>query len=264
MATNIDRDDVLVHQAIGEIYATYGDRVSVENRHKSERKFGINAVVGTSAATLATLGAGELHETFVASDLITAISSSDTGDVMPITITGHTLSGTSFTLVEQTVTLTAQTKATLATPLARVQRAYNSGATPLVGAIYIYEDMTPTAGVPQTATGVHATIRAGRQQTEKAAMTLSSTEYFIMTSFWADALKKTAGFADVQVQVRLYGKVFRQQISISATTGGRGTHQFNPYLIVPKNADVRLVGTADASTTPVSGGFQGFYARVIG
>jgi len=210
-----------------------------------------------------TLPGSELHETYVAANTITHIASATAGDTEIVKLEGHTVDGSGdFTFVIQSVTLAGQTKTALGTPLARVTRCYNTGATDLVGAVYIAEDVTFTAGVPQTDTAIHAIVRAGKNQTEKCATTLSSVDYWIITHAYMDVLEKTAAFASTELQVREKGSVFLQKVAFAASSGTHTSFSFDPYLIAPANSDVRLVAVADGASTDVGGGIQGFLATV--
>lgn len=196
-------------------------------------------------------------ETYVASDLITSAVSTAAGDTEEVKIEGHTVSNGVFTFVVQTLTLTGQTAATLSTPLARCTRIYNNNGTELTGVVSVCEDDTYASGVPNTPAGVHCQIRAGRQQSEKAATTISDLDYWVITSFYADTLEKTAASVDVDLEVRYAGKVFRQVANISCSTNHRANFGFKPYLVVPPNSDVRLVARASANGKDVSGGIEG-------
>lgn len=168
------------------------------------------------------------------------------------------------TFVSQTVTLAGQTKTALTTELARVTRAYvpsQNKATDLVGPIYIAEDVTFTSGVPQTDSAVHLIIRAGKNQSEKAATSLSDSDFWIVTSFRGSILEKgTTPTADVEFQIREVGGVFREREDVSASTGTAGVFPFGPYAIVPANADIRLFATASTNGTDVTGSIQGYLA----
>lgn len=84
-----------IQQAINEIYATYGDVVSVGQKAKSLTKFGRNVEVGTSFSTIWFTGQDQANETYVADNVnsIDSISSSSGSDTMQVTIEGHTMSG---------------------------------------------------------------------------------------------------------------------------------------------------------------------------
>lgn len=256
--------DYWLDHAIHVIESNYGDTVSIEQKDKDLLKFGHNSLVGTSQATIAHQPAGILHETYVSDNLITSIISDDAGDTQDIVIEGHTSTdGLSFTFVTQTATLTGQTAVTLSTPLARVSRLYNDNSTDLAGTVYVTEDDTYTAGVPDTDTKVHLMTEPGENQSEKAATTMSSQDYWIITSYSGDMLKKSAAFAEIELQIRLPGKVFRPVDIISCTDGGRGRQDFKPYIIAPKNSDIRLAAIASGASTPIAGSIQGVLAIVI-
>ena len=255
--------DFWLEHAKQVIYDTYGDRVSITSKDKDLLKFGHSHTIGTSLATIAHQPTGILHETYLSDNLITHLISTSAADTGNITVEGHTISGGLFTFVVQTIPLTGQTAAALNTPLARITRLYNPGSVDFVGVISGTEVDTYTAGVPNTATKVHIQIEAGENQSEKAATALSNVDYLIVTGFFGDYLQKTAGFAEVILQVRHRGGVFRNQIRKACSDGSAAQHYFKPFYIVPKNADVRLVASADGANTSISGGIQGVLATVV-
>lgn len=253
------RDTKIAH-ALQVARSTFGVNASVDEKAKDLLKFGSNVAVGTSETTIMTLPSGQTSETFVSTNAITHVASTQSGDTGSLVVEGHTIGEDGFTFVTQSVTLAGNTKTALATPLARVARAYNDTDTEFAGVIYVAEDVTFSSGVPQTATAIHLMIPAGRQQSEKCATTLSKVDYWIVTNCFADVLEKSAAFADVQLQVRLFGKVFRTQVTYAANDSSRGYLQFDPYLVIPANSDVRLTATADGANTDISGGIQGYLA----
>lgn len=259
--------DYKIKHAIDIAQETYGDTISVDDKKKDLLKFGRNPNVGTAVTgyTLWSTGVDEANETYVAANTnsIDTISSSSSSDTVEVTIEGHTESGGDKTFVTQTATLNGQNKVTLTTPLNRATRVYNSNSTNLVGNVYVYQDTTISAGKPTDTTKIHLTVRAGKNQSEKASTSLSSTDYWIITSFRGSVLEKTSAFADVELQVRQAGSVFRQTEDVTASSGNSGIFQFNPYLVVPKNSDIRLVGVAGSSGTDVSGSIQGYLASVV-
>lgn len=140
-----------IRQALNEIYDQYGVWASVDRKRKSLGKFGrtLNADsnVETTVAQLGTVGSPESNETFVTTNAIDGVVSAGASgtDNQVLTIEGHTIDGSgNLTFVVQNVTLTGQTKATLATPLARATRAYvkdgtfGAPATTPEGPCYIY------------------------------------------------------------------------------------------------------------------------------
>lgn len=257
--------DYWLDHAVHVIENTYGDIVSVEQKHKDLLKFGRNKNIQTTKTTLMTFPAGVYDETYVTSNLITTISSSSVSDTEVVVVEGHTTldGGLTFTFVAQTATLDGQNQVTLSTPLARCSRLYNDGSTDLIGSIYVYQNDTTTAGVPDTPVLVHCMIDAGLNNSEKGATTISGSDYWILESFYGDCLEKVATFGILHLEIRRAGKVFRNSIDISVNDSARGEHEFKPYLIVPKNSDVRLRVSASANGKDFSGGLQGVLAKVI-
>lgn len=258
----------LIAEALNRIYSDYGVRTSVRVKAKSLLKFGRNPNVGTSLATIWYTGQDDADETYAADNTnsIDTISSSDAGDTEIVTVEGHTMSGGDKTFVTQPATLNGQNKVTLTTALNRVTRVYHAGQsdTDLVGEVYVYEDTGLTGGKPTDTTKIHLTVPAGLNQSEKASTSLSSIDYWILTSMRASILEKTTNiFADVRLEVRLSGGVFRprEQLSVSSA-GGTVTLPFAPYLVIPANADARLRAFASAGGTDVTASMQGFLATI--
>lgn len=257
--------DTLMLQAYREINSNYSVDVSIEQKAKSLLKFGESTQVQTTKTTLMGLPTGTYNETYVSDNLITHIASSSGLDTVEVVVEGHTVDGSgNFTFVVQTVTLAGQTKTALTTPLARATRIYNNGSTDLVGTVYVAEDVTFTAGVPQTASAVHCIIEAGKNNSNKTSTTISNDDYWILTGYEASWLEKGAGFAEVHLEIRHKGKVFREYSHIPVSDGAPyGVHVFAPYIIVPANSDVRLVATASANGKHVGGEINGFLAKVM-
>lgn len=257
-------DQSLIGIAEAEVLDQFGDAVSVRDKAKGLIKFGRNEVVGTSEATVAGLGSGELHETYVSTNAITHISSDNASDTEEVTIEYHTVSGGVFTFGVQQVTLAGQTKTALPTPAARVSRVFNSDSGELVGAVYVYEDVAVSGGVPTTASAIHATIPAGRQQSFKAATTISNSDYMFITQVVGSVSKKTSATVDFVLQIRRAGGVFREQLPFAVDSGGQASLALplEPYLIVPKNADIRVAATSSVGSTEVTAAFMGHLALV--
>jgi hypothetical protein len=257
-----------ITQAEREIFSIYGDTVSVETKARSLAKFGRDDEIGTVFETVWEFGGDEVYAT---TNIIDTISSSDASDTAVVTLEGHTVTGTGtaaqFTEVTETVTLNGQNKVVLATPLARVNRASLTGSATVAGDVYVYADGTISAGVPTTAADVHITITGtnGNTQSYKAATAFSNLEYALLTGFTASVNKKTSASVDVELQIRGVGGVFRPVARISLNSGAQTTQQivFNPYIIVPKNADVRIEGVASATGVSVDASFQAYLAGVV-
>ena len=249
--------------AISEIQDQFG--ITVEVKPKTLLKFGRSQQVSsTTRTTIMELPAGTLNETYVDDNLITTISSSSTADTQEIEVEGHTIDEDgNFTFVVQQVTLNGQNQVSLATPLARVSRAFNNNNVDLAGDVYVYEDDTTSAGVPDTDSLVHLLIRGSenRNQSFKASTTISNVDFYIVTQFAVSLEAKQASFVDGELEVRLKGGVFRERLNLAASSsGGIAQVDLNPALIIPNNSDVRIRGLADSNGRTVSGYINGYLA----
>lgn len=241
-------------QAIRDIKGTYGDTVSVTKKRKSLLKFGKNLAASTSSETVWIQGG---NETYISTNGIDTMSSSDNGDDQTVTIEGHTISGSNLTFVVQTATLTGHSKVTLSTPLARATRVYNTDDNLFAGDVYIYEDDTLTDGVPNTATKIH--LKANGAQSFKASTALSSVDYWIISQFYCGVIEKTASSADFTLEVRQFGGVFRPAFTVSASNTSATQLDLSPNIIVTPNADVRITCVA-SGTIAVSAWMNGLLA----
>ena len=263
---NYEVPDGRLVQAEREIYQTFGDVVSIDQKAKTLIKFGRSAQLTTgSLQTVWTVGG---NETYVNDNLIDSISSSSASDTEVIYLEGHTVTGTGqdqqFTFVTQTVTLNGQTRVALPTPLARASLAFNDNGTPLVGRVAVYENTTLSGGIPIDTTKIHLDIPAGLQESFKAATTFSDSDYFVLTGGFGSVSLKQDGAADFYLEVRPPGKVFRQVAAISATNAGPWQINLDPAVVVPKNYDVRVRAETSANNLVVFTSFQGYLAKVIG
>lgn len=261
--------EYLIKHAEQVIYSTWGDEVSVEAKAKDLFKFGLRDDVNTNEQTIMTLPSGLYHEVYATTDAITHVSSSSSSDTVTMTYEGHTVDGSgNFTFVTGNVTLEGTTKVALPTPVARITRGFNTSSSNLVGTVYFYEDDTTNsvAGVPDTDTKVHMMVEAGYNQSNKAATTISNNDYYILTGGFATILKKaSSALVDVNFEVRAKGSVFRKQFPTAVTTSSSNSFQyhFEPYFIIPKNSDVRVVAAGSTTGIEVTAGFNGYLAKVI-
>lgn len=259
--------DPKLRQAIIEIEATYGDIVSVIQKAKSLNKYGRTLNAGTAESTVWFTGQDQANETYPAlnTNSIDHISSSSTADLQDVVVEGHTEAAGNKTFLVQSATLSGQTPVALGTALNRATRLYNDGSTDFAGEVYVYEGTAVASGKPSDTTKIHVTVDGptGHNQSEKASTSISSTDYWIITTFRGSVLKKAAGFADVRLEVRRQGKVFRQVEDVSTSNTSPGVIKFDPYIIVPPNSDVRITAVADANSTEVSGSIFGYLATIV-
>lgn len=254
--------DFNIRYAERVIADTYGDTVSVDAKLKSLIKFGYSPNIGTSRATIWFTGQDDAHETYVAdnTDSIDSISSSSASDTEVVKVEGHTMTGGNRTFVVQTATLNGQTRVALGTALNRVTRVSHNDAssTDLVGEVYVYEDTTISSGKPTDTTKIHLTIQAGDNNSRKASTALSSVDYWIVTGYSAGSLEKSG------TNTTAVGGVFKIAARpITFLTGESDMREFNPYLIIPKNSDVRLTALSSAVGQETNGDIQGYLAKIV-
>lgn len=271
--TYISQQDPDIQQAIRVVKSTYGDDVSVISKAKNLSKFGRTENADANVeTTVAEFQGSVVNETYVSTNIIDSISSSDSGDTESVTIEGHTISAGQLTFVVQSVTLTGQTEATLSTPLCRATRAYNntSTGTELVGNIYIYDNtgVTLTAGVPDIEAATKLLISAGEQQSYKAATAISNTDYYFITSLHGSILRNNAGAADIWIEIRDVenDNVFRPitaRVAVKSDGGTSTQVDFNPYLIVPKNHDMKILCKSTVANAVIEAGVEGYLAAVV-
>ena len=173
------------------------------------------------------------------------------------------------TFVTQNVQLNGQTQVTLVTPLARSTRfvvPQQNRASSITGTIYAYETDTTTAGIPDTDAKVHLMngFNGSINGSLKGRTAISSTDYWIITSFHAHYEEKSSGFATVILQKRAPGGVWLEidDVSVSASSNTAAI-EFKPYQIIPANYDVRLVGVCDVNNKEVAGSIEGVLAKII-
>ena len=77
--------------------------------------------------------------------------------------------------------------------------------------------------------------------------------------------KFKAAAVDFELQRRDVGGLFRPFFRLSLDSGAQSTIHipFDPYLIVPKNSDVRVVATGDSAGISVEATFQAYLAGVV-
>jgi hypothetical protein len=254
-------------QAEREVYSTYGHMVSIDAKAKSLLKFGKSGNL-SSTAGLQTVWSVDGNETYISTNLIDRVVSSSASDTQEVTIEGHTIEGSGvdakFTFVVQTATLSGQTPVALTTPLARTSRVNNNGSTEIVGVVAVYEDSAVTGGVPNDTTKIHIDIPLGFQQSFKAATTFSNTDYFFLTGCYGAVSQKQTATADFYIELREVGKSFRQITCLTASSsGGSFNIEFDPAIIIPRNADVRIRCTTGTNNAVVFTNFRGYLAKVV-
>ena len=269
-----DIDPKILH-AEDVIYNDYGDTVRVSEKNKDLLKFGsILSTVGTTEQTIAEFQGSTLRETYTSTNSIDSIICTDnTPYTGTLVVEGHTISGSDLTFVSQSKALNGHTAATLDTPIARATRAYISGssalATPATDKIYIYDATVATgttSGVPDVAAATHLMVNGVEYQSEKGATSLSSQDYWIVSSIYAAIEKKTGASATVRLRHRQIGNLLRTRapkLHLDADGASEAVVNFDPYLIIPKNSDIELTVEGSTSAIQISAGINGYLAVII-
>ena len=271
-----------VASAIETIYKTYGDRVSVHDKGKFLNKFGRteNADDGVKT-TVAKFQGTVVNETFATTNSVDKFVSTSANDTGVYVVEGHYYDGSNNLIFSsQEVTANGQTPVTLSITLCRANRMYSKlgtfaspSETP-EGVLSVYDSTVATtapSGVPSDATAVKLIYdgAGGRQQTEKCASSVSSTDYFIITEVYASVTRAGPVNAkvDIEVEYRQVGGIFRPlglELNVDQAVSGYMHDEMNPPLIVPKNSDFRMVATSDTNDTFVAGYVNGWSATIIG
>jgi len=199
----------------------------------------------------------EMQYNYSATADIDSLSSSNNGDTQDIEVQGLT---STFLLTTQTITLTGQTRAALATKLIRVFRMKNVGTTDFAGQVYCYISTSPlTGGVPATTSTIRAQINASNNQTLMAVYTIPTSKTGYMYSWYvgvAGAIKTSAHV--VHLVVRPTGQVFQLKNASSVIANGNSylQHSYDIPEILPGKSDIEIRVNTDTNVAAVSAGFD--------
>jgi len=244
--------------AIAEILNTYGDIVTIKPKTLFKYGRNLDLDVGIPETIWGTGG----NETFVNTNTIDRVVSTDALDSETISIEGHTLSGSEFTFVVQDITLNGQTPVSLTTPLARCSRIANNNGTDILGLVSVFDTTgTATLGVVTPASAIHCQIELGRNQSQKCQTTFSKSDYGFVTQVTGGPSSKTNALVEYDLQIREVNKVWKTKFQWGSS-GSSVVINFAPYLIVPKNADVRIVGISNTNNTEVFASFNCIFGLV--
>lgn len=243
--------------AIAEVLSTYGDIVTI--KPKTLFKYGYNSDVDVNIPETVWITGG--NETFLTTNTISSVVSTSSADTQLITIEGHT-DGGSYTFLTQQVTLTGQTPVTLPTPLVRVSRLTNDGTTDFTGLLTVYDTTgTSTAGAVTPQSAKHLQIEIGTNQSQKCQTTFSNSDYGFLTQVTGSISSKATAVVEYDLQIREYGKVFKTRFKWTSE-GSSTVVLFAPYIIVPKNSDIRIVAISNTNNIGVFASFNSLFGLV--
>lgn len=159
--------------------------------HSEIQLFGYNNIITTTSDPEDLWTQGGLY-TFTDNDgtsyYVSSSSISDTQELVFTVLTADGLGNWNLEIFNQTIA--GQTKTLLTppsgNPIVRINRVLNNSNSNNIGDIYVYEDDTVTAGVPQTASKVRAKIMAGDNVT-------TQNIYTVPTGFVAFVYKVETG-----------------------------------------------------------------------
>lgn len=217
---------------------------------------GENPSIATADAPEDIWDHGGLY-TFSSSADIDRMSSSNAGDTQNVELVGL---DADWNEVRQIVTLTGQTPVVLVTPLIRVNRMVNVGATDFAGDVYCFVNGTVTGGVPDTGADIRAMARVGNNQALSSVYSIPNgkTGYFCDGYTSISRAGVVAESADVTIKFRPYGSVFGTKARVSCVSTGSSSFNQGYRMVpiaIPGRTDLLLRCEAISATFGVSGGY---------
>jgi hypothetical protein len=235
--------------------------------------FNVIDTFGFSNAILAgsrqDVWSGGVNYTFTTTAQAYYLSSTALGDTQ-----NYEVRGLDENWEEQTVEVVAQgqTKTRVGTTeiWMRIYRIKNFGTTDNAGEIWVYEDDTVVAGVPQTDSKKRAHIAIGENQSLMCIWTMPAGKYGYMRQ-WDVAI---VGLATPQerectfdLRIRPFGTVF--QVKKKVAMGSQGTSAllvpfsvWSPELAgIDEKSDVKVAVTVNGNNSACTAGFQVEFAN---
>jgi hypothetical protein len=244
--------DYHLDRAIAQIYADYGDVVSIVDKNKTLTKYGRNDNLGTTEETIWINGGNENYPT--GNDIDTITTTLGGGNNQELVIEGHTKSGSDLTFVSQTATLNGNTNVVLTTPLYRANRMFNNGATDLAGTVLVVDLGTST----------HLSVTGDVNQSLKCATSTSSEDYWIITGWSFGVNRQQTRSVDFKLKIREFGKTFRARAlgSSNSAVGSNYIPFVEPLIMIP-NSDMKVTGISSGTGTGVEATVFGYLAKII-
>lgn len=141
----------------------------------------------------------------------------------------------------------------------RVNRAWVSGPIASVGKIYIYEDDTVVAGVPQTATKIHAVIEIVDQESKHGWWSIPDGWEGYVMDWQVDTL--AAIIMTNRVEIREFGGVFIGKDRILINAQDKSKTKFIPF-VCPAKSDVKLTSIGASGSSLVDGSLSLFLHKI--
>lgn len=141
----------------------------------------------------------------------------------------------------------------------RIFRAYTILAPGTAGNVYLNAESNHVAGVPQDATKVLAHYIIASQQTQQAIYTIPDGYIGLMNKWWASIVESTNKAAQVVLQKREFGGIWRDVQNVGLNTVGVSAWQYEwlePEKL-PAKTDVKIIcRSVKADDTEITGGFD--------
>lgn len=199
----------------------------------SVNKFGKNSDIGT-AASEDIWDYGGIYQFSSTADITKIISSA--ADTVDIEIQGL---NSNYELTVQEVTLSGTTFITLTTPLIRIFRMKNIGATDLTGGVYVVTSTaTHTGGIPDNSTDVRAYINGSNNQTLMAIYTVPAGKTAYLTRLQTKLGRTISASASMELLVRPEGKVFQIKRAYQINNTDSDIREYDPYLKIDEKSDI--------------------------
>jgi len=163
-------------------------------------KFGASPTVGTA---IQTIWDGATLYTYSTSAQTLYCSSTNANDKQTIQVYGL---DADWKLQQKAVILNGQTKVAIEGTWMRVFRFWNDGTTDFAGNVYIYENDTPSGGIPPTASKIRAKVYNGNNQTLMTLFTIPEGYRGYLLGY-SDGCGR-GDDVTIKLVTREYGKVF--------------------------------------------------------
>ena len=221
--------------------------------HYPLNKFGYNSTLPTSYEDVWD---GSAVYTYTATPVEMHCSSSNATDTQEIEVEGLDGSWHHQTITQ---TLAGQTETLIGsadTLWMRVFRIRNLGSTNNAGVIYVYENDTVTAGVPDTASKIRAQIAIGNNQTLMALWTVPAGTKAYMTDFFSST--SSTKLVTIGLFVRPYGGVFQIK-HLEAFSQTRFQHRFELPVRIEAKSDITIKAKVTVAGGDCYAGFNLWY-----
>jgi len=231
------------------------------DRHTALRKFGLNPDLSVVDVFEDVWDFGGIYTFTGTTPVDYYVSSSNAGDTQPITFFGL---GADKKEQSFTMSINGQTKKKIINPLAggetwwRMFRVMNSGSTDIAGELYIYEDDTVTAGVPDTDSKVRAHIDNGFNQTLMAIYTVPNGKSGYSLTCRASLADRKSARVTIQVWVRPEFGVWqiKRVFALSADGTSDSSCTFIANDEIPEKSDIRMSAASNTTGSAVSAEFE--------